>query len=198
MLAKRLFDLILTIPGIVLLSPLMAAITLWVALGSPGPVFFRQIRIGLHGKPFHVFKFRTMISDAEKRGLKVTVGNDPRITRAGLFLRKYKLDELPQLFNVLRGEMSLVGPRPEVPEYVDYYPDDIRKEVLSVLPGLTDNAAIEFKDENDMLAGSEDPQKTYVEEILPVKLELYLRYVRNQSIPGDTWLIFRTIFSILR
>lgn len=197
-MAKRLFDLFWTIPGLTILSPLLLAIALWIKLDSPGPVFFRQTRIGRHGNPFQVMKFRTMVTDAEQRGLKITVGRDPRITRSGHHLRKYKLDELPQLFNVLRGEMSLVGPRPEVPEFVACYPDDVRDKVLSVKPGITDRASIEYRDENALLANAPDPARTYREDILPVKLGYYLDYAEHHSLLGDLRLIVQTLLAILR
>lgn len=197
-MAKRIFDLFWTIPGVLVLSPLLAAIAIWIKFDSPGPVFFRQTRIGRYGKPFQVMKFRTMVTDAEKLGLKITVGRDPRITRSGHFLRKYKFDELPQLFNVLKGEMSLVGPRPEVPEYVACYPADVRDKVLSVKPGITDRASIEYRDENSLLAESSDPARTYREEILPIKLRYYMQYADEQSVWLDFRLILRTFVAILR
>lgn len=197
MIAKRLMDLALTIPGLIILSPLLLFIALWIKYDSKGPVFFKQKRVGLKGNVFDVYKFRTMVTDAEKKGLQITTGGDSRIIGAGAFLRKYKLDELAQLFNVLKGEMSLVGPRPEVPRYVALYPEDIREIVLSVKPGITDRASIEYKDENDLLAHSSDPEKTYVEEILPVKLRYYVEYVHTQSLIGDVRTIWDTITSIL-
>ena len=196
-MAKRLFDLFWTVPGIIFLSPLLLVIALWVRLDSSGPVFFRQKRVGRYGKIFEVLKFRTMVVDAEKRGLQITVGCDPRITRPGHFLRKYKLDELPQLFNVLSGKMSLVGPRPEVPEYVNCYPDELREKILRLKPGITDRASIEYRDENILLAESTDPSKTYVEQILPVKLKYYSEYVDNHSIFVDFVLIFKTFLALV-
>ena len=198
MTAKRCLDLLFAIPGLVVLLPFFAAVACWIKLDSPGPVFFRQKRVGRHGRPFQVLKFRTMVQDAEKMGAKITVGGDDRITRCGRILRKYKLDELPQLINVLRGEMSLVGPRPEVPEYVSHYPAEIREIVLSVPPGITDYASLEFRNENDLLSGAADPQAVYVNEILPRKLEHYVRYVRNRSLLVDLSLIVRTILTIMR
>lgn len=197
-MSKRLFDLFWTIPGLLILSPLLVSIAICIKLDSSGPVFFRQTRIGRYGRPFQVMKFRTMVIDAEKRGLRITVGHDPRITRSGRFLRKYKLDELPQLFNVFKGEMSLVGPRPEVPEYVDCYPAGLRDKVLSVKPGITDRASIEYRDENSLLAGSLDPARTYREEILPVKLRYYAQYADEQSLWLDFRLILRTLLAIMR
>ncbi len=173
-------------------------IAIWIKVDSPGPVFFRQVRVGQRGKEFRVFKFRTMVPDAEKLGLKITVGGDPRITRTGHFLRKYKLDELPQLFNVLFGEMSLVGPRPEVPEYVELYPAEIREKVLSVKPGITDLASLEYKDENDLLKDAENPREIYIHEIMPRKLEYYVQYVDQRTLWFDFNIILRTIVAVVR
>ncbi|SJZ68307.1 Sugar transferase involved in LPS biosynthesis (colanic, teichoic acid) [Trichlorobacter thiogenes] len=193
MLAKRLFDLLFTIPGFLLLAPFMLIIAIWIRLDSKGPVFFRQERVGQSGKPFRILKFRTMCIDAEAKGRQITVGNDPRITKSGTFLRKYKLDELPQLLNVIKGEMSLVGPRPEVPRYVAMYPEDTRQIVLSVPPGITDFASIEYKDENDILGAAANPDKAYIEEILPAKLGYYLRYVQTRSLKLDFMLIVKVL-----
>jgi len=191
-MVKRLFDLFWTLPGIIVLSPLMLVIALWIRFDSSGPVLFRQKRVGQYGKLFEVLKFRTMVMNAENHGLKITVEKDSRITRPGSFLRKYKLDELPQLFNVLLGDMSLVGPRPEVLEYVDCYPEELREKILSVRPGITDRASIEYRDENRLLDGSSNPEKTYIEEILPVKLTFYSEYVDKQNILLDIYLIIKT------
>lgn len=198
MIAKRLFDLFFAIPGLMLLSPLFAVIAVWIKAESSGPVFFRQVRVGLNGKLFRIFKFRTMCQDAENQGRQITVGEDPRITNSGRFLRKHKLDELPQLLNVITGEMSLVGPRPEVPRYVTLYPEKVREQVLSVPPGITDYAAIEYKDENEILGRAADPEITYVEEVLPVKLAYYQRYVSERSLFGDFVLILKTFFALSR
>jgi len=195
---KRLFDFIASFFGILFLSPVLIFIAFWIKKDSNGPVLFIQQRVGLNGKSIGVYKFRTMIIDAESKGLKITVGRDPRITNSGYFLRKYKLDELAQLFNVLNGSMSLVGPRPEVQEYIDEYPEDIRIKVLSVRPGITDFASIEFKDENSILDGALDPQKTYIEEILPIKQQYYLKYVEEQNLVLDIKLILKTIMAILK
>ena len=197
MIIKRLLDLVLATLGLIALSPLLCVIALGIKWDSPGPVLFRQIRIGRLGRPFNVLKFRTMVVGAEIRGPMITVGGDSRITRSGVFLRRKKLDELPQLINVIRGEMSLVGPRPEVPEYVARYPSSVRGSVLSLRPGITDFAAIEFRDESKLLQASPDPQKTYVEEIIPAKLELHQKYIREQSLWLDLSLILRTIRVIL-
>lgn len=195
---KRIFDFICSFIGVLLLSPVLIFIAIWIKFDSSGPVLFIQKRVGLHGKTIGVFKFRTMVCDAESKGLKITVGNDPRITVSGHFLRKYKVDELAQLFNVLNGTMSLVGPRPEVQEYIDVYPEDIKQKVLSVRPGITDYASIEFKDENQMLENSIDPNKTYVEEILPIKQQYYLKYIEDQNFFVDIKLIIKTIIVIFR
>ena len=197
MIAKRIFDLLLTLPGLLLLLPLMAVIALWVRLDSPGPVLFRQQRVGRGGVSFALLKFRSMRVDAEKLGPKVTVGADPRITRSGQFLRKSKLDELPQFFNVVMGQMSLVGPRPEVPEYVAHYPAEIHDKVLSVLPGITDLASIEFRNENAMLEGVDDPVATYLNEIMPIKLGYYVSYVEQRSLWLDLQIIFRTFWAVV-
>ncbi len=196
MQTKRLFDLGFTVPGLLVLAPLLAAIALWVKLDSPGPVFFRQTRVGLKGKLFRIYKFRTMVADAERLGRPLTVGADARITNSGAFLRKYKLDELAQLFNVLAGDMSLVGPRPEVPKYIALYPDAVRQAVLSVRPGITDFAAIEYKDENALLAGAADPERVYVERILPAKQAYYLKYVAEQNLLLDLRLILATLKAV--
>jgi lipopolysaccharide/colanic/teichoic acid biosynthesis glycosyltransferase len=196
-LSKRLFDLLAAGAGLVLLAPLLLGVALWVKLDSTGPVLFRQVRVGRHGVPFEIYKFRTM-ADRPDGGAQLTVGLDPRVTRAGRFLRRYKLDELPQLFNVLEGTMSLVGPRPEVPRYVECYPSAARNTVLSVAPGVTDLAAILYKDESTILGQARDPERAYVETILPVKLEYYQRYVRERSFWLDLRIIFQTLAAIVR
>ena len=196
-MSKRLFDVLAAACGLLLLAPVLIAIALWIRLDSPGPALFRQRRVGRHGRLFDIYKFRTM-TDRPDDGRQLTVGADPRITRAGRFLRRTKLDELPQLLNVLQGTMSLVGPRPEVPRYVDRYPPAVRQTVLSVAPGITDLAAILFKDENDILGRAPDPERAYVETILPVKLEYYQRYVHERSFWLDLRILFRTLAAILR
>ncbi len=198
MKSKRTFDLLLTIPGLILLAPVMLSIAIWVKLDSKGPMFFKQKRVGYKERPFWVYKFRTMVPDAEKKGLQLTTAEDSRVTRSGRFLRKYKLDELPQLINVLKGEMSLVGPRPEVPRYVEFYPASIRDVVFSTPPGITDLASIEFKDENTLLKEATNPEETYIKQILPIKLNYYVQYVQNRSIKGDLRIIIKTITSLLR
>jgi lipopolysaccharide/colanic/teichoic acid biosynthesis glycosyltransferase len=196
-MSKRLFDVLAAGAGLVLLAPLLLLMALWIKLDSPGPVLFRQQRVGRHGVPFDIYKFRTM-ADRPDAGRQLTVGRDPRITRAGHFLRRSKLDELPQLLNVLEGTMSLVGPRPEVPRYVACYPPDARKAVLSVAPGITDLASILYKEESEILGRAADPERAYIETILPVKLAYYQRYVRERSFWLDLRIIFQTLAAIVR
>jgi lipopolysaccharide/colanic/teichoic acid biosynthesis glycosyltransferase len=194
-LIKRAFDFISALIGLLVLLPLLISIALLIRMDSPGPALFVQDRVGRGGRLFRIFKFRTMTMGAEKRG-QITVGQDVRVTRIGHALRRFKLDELPQLLNVLRGEMSLVGPRPEVPRYVACYPERVREMVLSVPPGITDWASIEFKEESVLLGRATDPERTYVEEILPIKLEYYLRYVAQRNFAVDLKIIFLTLFAI--
>lgn len=196
MLKKRLFDLFFVIPGLLVLAPVLIIIAILIKIKDGGNILFKQVRVGKNGKNFEVLKFRTMVLNAEKLGNKVTTGDDPRITPIGHALRKYKFDELPQLFNVLKGEMSLVGPRPEVPEYVAFYPDDVREIVLSVPPGMTDKASIEFVNENDILSGSTDPVNDYKNKVLPIKLDFYVDYVKQRSLWLDFTLIIKTIAAI--
>jgi len=195
MLAKRIFDLTFTSIGTILLLPFFLLLAIWIKLDSRGPVFFLQTRVGQHGKLFKIIKFRTMRID--NKGMKLTIGRDARITRSGHFLRKYKLDELPQLFNVLKGDMSLVGPRPEVPEYVAHYPDEIKDRVLSVPVGMTDFASIEYSNESEILATSLRPEHDYIEKILPLKLAYHQKYVAERSVWLDFLLILRTFKKIL-
>ena len=195
---KRLFDLGASFFGLILLTPIFVLSALWIMIDSKGPVFFRQERVGFQGINFRIHKFRTMVLDAEKKGKQITVGADSRITTVGSFLRKYKLDEIPQLIDVLAGDMSLVGPRPEVLKYIDCYSDDEKHDVLSVKPGITDNASIEFRNENELLASSNDPEATYINEVLPKKIALYRKYVRECSFFGDVAIIFKTIFLIIK
>ena len=197
MIVKRLLDLFLSVSGLIILSPLFLLISLWIKIDSKGPVFYRQVRVGKNMEPFKIFKFRTMVHDPHDKGLQLTTSDDKRITRSGRFLRKTKLDELPQLINVFIGEMSLVGPRPEVPKYVEYYPEEVRKIVLSVPPGITDRASLEFKNENEILHLSKDPEKTYIDEILPVKLKYYVGYVENRTLLGDIKIIIDTFLELI-
>jgi lipopolysaccharide/colanic/teichoic acid biosynthesis glycosyltransferase len=193
---KRAFDVTASALALILLSPLLVMIALWIKLGSPGPVFYRGLRVGRYGRDFRIFKFRTMVADAEKLGGSSTADDDPRITRAGRFLRKHKLDELPQLINVLRGEMSLVGPRPEVRRYVDIYSDEERI-ILSVRPGITDWASLWNSDEGAVLAGSSDPEQEYLEKIRPEKIRLQLEYVRRRSFCTDVAILWTTILAVV-
>ena len=194
---KRLFDLVFTIPGIIVLSPVLLMLAIWVHFDSKGPIFFRQERVGRYGVPFRIFKFRTMVVDAEKQGKQITVGDDKRVTRSGEVLRHYKLDELPQLFNVLLGDMSLVGPRPEVPRYIAEYTEEERQEVLSVRPGITDSASIEFRSENEILGQAKDPEQAYIKEVLPIKIKYYRKYAQNHSIWSDFMIILKTFKAIM-
>ncbi len=196
MLTKRWFDIVAALAGLLLLAPLMLALAAWIKAGSPGPVLYRQRRVGRNGVPFRIYKFRTMGVGAEDSGL-LSLADDARATRAGRLLRRHKLDELPQLFNVLRGEMSLVGPRPEVPRYVEHYPPAVRDIVLSVPPGITDWAAIHFRDEGDILRRAPDPEQAYLQQVLPVKLDYYVRYVRQRSLPTDVRILLSTVWTLL-
>ncbi len=193
-MAKRLFDVLAAGIGLALVSPLLLLIAVWVRLDSPGPVLFRQERVGRHGRPFLIHKFRTMRVEP---GPLITIGQDPRITRCGARLRRSKLDELPQLWDVLRGAMSLVGPRPEVPRYVALYPPALRDQVLAVRPGITDPAALAFSHEAELLAAASDPEREYVEVILPAKLALSARYAAEASLATDLRLILQTLGRLL-
>ena len=193
---KRLFDIAASAIGLLLLAPVLLGIAIWIKRDSPGPVFFRQERIGRHGQPFRIYKFRSMRQN--NAGLQITVGEDARITRSGRFIRAYKLDELPQLINVLLGDMSIVGPRPEVPRYVALYPAEVRAEVLSVRPGITDLASVQYRSESTLLAQSSNPEQTYVDTILPAKLALCRQYVRERSFWLDLHIIGMTLGILLK
>lgn len=193
---KRLFDILASFFGLIILSPFLFIISLCVLCSSPGGIFYRQTRVGKNGKDFRLWKFRTMKPGSDKKGLLTVGGRDPRVTRIGYFLRKYKMDELPQLINVLVGDMSLVGPRPEVRKYVDMYSKE-QLRVLDVKPGITDYASIEYSSENELLAKSADPEKTYIEEVMPAKLKLNMKYIEEKSMGTDLKIIFRTIGKIL-
>lgn len=193
MIAKRTFDIICSGIGLVALSPLLAAIAVAIRLDSPGPVFFRQIRIGRGCIPFRIHKFRTMRTDQREAAPQITIGRDPRITRVGYFLRRTKLDELPQLLDVLLGDMSIVGPRPEVPCYVDYYPTALKELIFSIRPGITDESSIHFIDETEVLAKQEDPESFYINEIIPIKNAYHANYARNISFMGDILILLSTI-----
>ncbi|MDI4632526.1 sugar transferase [Pelomonas sp. V22] len=195
-MAKRGFDIVCAALGLALLAPVLVALALWVKLDSPGPVFFRQERVGRHGRNFLIHKFRTMRVD--NAGPQITIGADPRITRSGAWLRRYKLDELPQLWDVLRGAMSLVGPRPEVPKYVALYPEELRRLVLSVRPGITDPASLRYRNESERLAAAADPEREYIEVVMPAKLALAADYVREASLGGDLRLILSTLAALRR
>ena len=197
-MSKRLFDWTLSSLGLVMLAPVLVLLALWIKLDSPGPVFYRQERVGLRGSLFRIHKFRTMRHEPQGTGLQITVGADARITRVGRLLRASKLDELPQLLDVWLGTMSLVGPRPEVPRYVAVYPAALREKVLSVKPGITDLASIEYRDESAVLARAADPEHAYIHEVLPHKLALSARYVDEATLWGDVRLIWRTLLAIVR
>ena len=193
---KRIFDVILSLFGLIILLPFMLIITILIKLDSKGPIFFKQIRVTKNGREFKIFKYRTMRVGSDKYS-QITVGKDDRITKIGSFLRKYKLDEIPQLINVLIGDMSLVGPRPEVPKYVALYTDE-QKEILKVRAGITDYASIEFSNENDLLASEEDPEKAYIKKVMPKKIELNKKYISEISMLTDIKIILLTIKKILK
>lgn len=196
-MSKRLFDLLVAAFGLLLLSPVFCVVAIWIRCDSPGPALFRQQRVGRDGVLFWIYKFRTMRHDSGGNA-QLTVGRDARITRAGHFLRAYKIDELPQLLNVLEGSMSLVGPRPEVARYVACYPDAVRREVLSVAPGITDWASIEYRQENSILGQAGDPEQVYLDEVLPMKLAFCQRYVRERNFWIDLRIIGGTLAALLR
>jgi lipopolysaccharide/colanic/teichoic acid biosynthesis glycosyltransferase len=196
MILKRLVDIVVSLFFLFLLFPILVLLAILIKLESNGPVFYLQVRVGLNGKDFRIFKFRTMFIGSDKAGLLTVGGRDPRITKVGIFIRKYKLDELPQLINVLNGEMSLVGPRPEVRKYVAMYNDEQLK-VLSLKPGITDYASIQYSDENELLAKSADPEKTYIEEVMPAKLLLNLKYINEISLLTDLKIIGLTVRKII-
>ena len=188
---KRLFDIVASGCGLIVLSPVFLILAIWIKLDSPGPVFYRQVRVGRGNKDFRIFKFRSMRVGSDKGSLVTIGGHDPRITRSGYFIRKFKLDEFPQLINVFVGDMSLVGPRPEVRHYVDYWTPE-QLHVLDVRPGITDPASIKFRNENELMEQAEDPEKYYIEVIMQEKIKLYLEYVQHHSFLGDIGLIFKT------
>lgn len=193
---KRSFDIVFSLIGLIILLPLFILVGLLIILTSSGPVFYHQTRVGYKGMDFRLFKFRTMKVDADKNGLLTVGGRDPRVTSIGYYLRKFKIDELPQLINVLNGTMSFVGPRPEVRKYVDLYTEEQRK-VLLLKPGITDYASLEYFSENDLLARSSDPESTYINEVMPAKLKLNLKYMNEVGLYTDVKLILRTIGKIL-
>jgi lipopolysaccharide/colanic/teichoic acid biosynthesis glycosyltransferase len=193
---KRLFDIVMSFIGLILLSPIFLVIAIWIKLDSKGPVFYKQTRVGKDGKDFKIFKFRSMRQGSDKQGLITVGGRDPRVTNSGYYIRKYKLDEFPQLINVFLGDMSIVGPRPEVRKYVDLYTEEQLK-VLSVRPGITDIASIKYRNENELLEKAEDADKMYIEIIMPDKLKYNLEYINKKSFIYDVRLIFVTLLRII-
>ena len=193
---KRIFDIVASGIGLILLSPLFIILTIWIKCDSIGPVFYKQVRVGRNKMDFQLFKFRSMRVGSDKKGLITVGGHDPRITRSGYYIRKYKLDEFPQLINVFKGDMSLVGPRPEVRKYVDMYTEE-QMHVLDVRPGITDLASIRYRNENELLERVNDPDKYYVEVIMPDKLRINLEYVARHSFTFDIRLIFQTFRAIV-
>ena len=194
---KRLFDIVASGLGLIVLSPLFIILAIWIKSDSKGPVFYRQVRVGFKNKDFRIFKFRSMRVGADKGSLVTIGGHDPRVTRSGYFIRKFKFDELPQLINVFLGDMSLVGPRPEVRHYVDYWTPE-QMHVLDVRPGITDPASIKFRNENELMEKAEDPEKYYIEVIMQEKIKLYLEYVEKHSFFYDLGLIFKTFWVIVK
>ena len=197
-MGKRVFDLLGAAIALILLWPLFVAVALWIKLDSPGPAMFRQQRVGRHGRLFAIHKFRTMVADAPQRGPQLTLGDDPRITPAGAFLRRSKIDELPQLLDVLAGHMSLVGPRPELPAYVAHYPAELRDRVLAVRPGITDPVSLDFADESALLARASDPEREYIEVLLPQKLRAAAAYAERATLWTDLVVIGRTVCLLVR
>lgn len=194
---KRLFDVVASFCGLVILLPLLMIIGIWIKKDATGPIFFRQARVGLNGKIFYIHKFRSMYPNTEQSS-RLTIGKDNRITPSGQFIRKYKLDELPQLIDVFLGKMSLVGPRPEVPEFMDLYPEEEQLIILSVKPGITDKASIEMVDENEILGQYNDPRQAYIDIIMPMKAKFYIAYAQNHSLIGDIVIILQTIIKIIK
>ncbi len=195
---KRLFDIIFSFIGLIVTVPLLVVIAFLIKKDSPGPIFYRAKRIGKDGKTFTMYKFRTMVENADKMGGPSTASDDPRLTKSGLFLKKYQLDELPQLINILKGDMSFVGPRPEVKIYVDMMTKEEKSVILSVVPGMTDWASLWNFHEGEILKGSKDPEKTYMEEIRPEKIRLQMKYVQERTFLKDIIIIFQTIFKIFK
>jgi lipopolysaccharide/colanic/teichoic acid biosynthesis glycosyltransferase len=194
---KRLFDIVAAAAGLILLSPLFLLVSILIKADSRGPVFFKQERMGRGFRPFQIYKFRTMAQDAPKQGTPITIGDDPRITRMGRLLRRTKIDELPQLINVIKGDMSLVGPRPEVPRYVEIFRKDY-EEVLKVRPGITDMASLKYRDESTLLARSQNPEEEYITRVLPEKIKLAKEYTTQSSFFFDLALIFKTLARLFR
>lgn len=194
---KRLCDILLSGVGLIMLSPLLIVVAIWIKLDSAGPVFYRQVRVGRHNKDFRIYKFRSMYVDSDKRGLITIGGHDPRVTRAGYYIRKAKIDELPQLINVFLGDMSFVGPRPEVRKYVDMYTAE-QLHVLDIRPGITDAASIKYRNENEILEKQADPEQYYIDVIMQDKLRINLNYVAHHSLLGDLKLILNTFIAIVK
>ncbi|MBA7689171.1 UDP-glucose:undecaprenyl-phosphate glucose-1-phosphate transferase [subsurface metagenome] len=194
---KRIFDLFFSFSALIFLPPIFVVISILIKFDSQGPVFFKQSRVGYKERRFYLYKFRTMAKDAEKKGIKLSSINDPRITKIGRLLRKYKIDELPQLINVLKGEMSFVGPRPEVPEYVELFRKDY-EYILNAKPGITDFASIKFRDESKLIENNENAEDIYIKEILPQKIELNKKYIKERSFSLDIYLIFLTLFYLFK
>jgi lipopolysaccharide/colanic/teichoic acid biosynthesis glycosyltransferase len=192
---KRIFDFLVALFGLIITSPVFAAIAIGIKTTSPGPVYYKAKRTGKNGKPFSMYKFRTMVVNADKMGGPSTASDDPRLTKIGLFLKKFQLDELPQLINILKGEMSLVGPRPEVEMYTSIFTEE-EKKILTVLPGMTDYASLWDFHEGELLKGSDDPEKTYMEKVRPKKIELQLKYVKEHTFWIDLKIIIKTILKI--
>ncbi len=195
--AKRAFDIVVSLLILAVCSPFFLLLALAVKIDSRGPVFYRQVRVGRYNQDFKIFKFRTMVEDADKIGPPLTVGDDPRVTKVGRFIRKLRLDEFSQLLNVLGGSMSLVGPRPEVRKYVDVYAPEYMATLL-IRPGITATSSIAFKDEDSLLNAAEDPEKVYVEQILPPKMAYNLEYMKNISLLNDIKIMFRTVGAVLK
>ena len=195
---KYFFDIFLSLLFVFLFSPIFILISIFVKFSSEGPIFFRQKRIGLGEREFKIFKFRTMVQNAEKTGLPISTSVDPRITKTGHFLRKTKLDEIPQFFNVILGQMSLVGPRPEVPKYATYYTDEQKRDIFSVRPGITDLASLKFSNENEILSEAKDPEMTYINIILPSKLKISIEYIRNKSFLLDVKILILTFLRVIK
>lgn len=193
---KRIFDIFFSAVGLIILSPVFIILAIIIKLDSKGPVFYKQSRVGKNNKDFSLYKFRSMDPDSDKKGLLTVGGRDPRITRSGYYLRKFKLDEFPQLINVLKGEMSFVGPRPEVRKYVDIYTES-QKKVLDVSPGITDVASIKYRNENELLEKAEDPERFYIENIMPDKIDLNLEYIKERSVFKDFKVILKTLTSVV-
>lgn len=196
-MGKRLVDLLGSLLGLIVFLPIFLIIVIRIKFDSQNPIFFRQTRVGKNGKLFKIYKFRTMVENGEKMGLQVSKSDDPRITKVGKFLRKYNLDEIPQFINVLRGDMSIVGPRPEVPKYVKLYKQDYR-EILKVKPGMTDYGTLQFMKENELLKDIENYEEKYIKDILPIKIQYYKKYIKEMSVVNDLKIILQTISKIIK